>query len=410
MRPLDSNRRGEPRTRFARAGRLTAGVGLAAVCVIAAAGCAGSSQSADAHAGGSPIKIGLLTSLTGSASLFGIPTEDAARLPIAQINGAGGVLGRKLALDVGDDASNPSTGLQAASKLINGDNADLLVGMHSSATRQAVQSVPMRAGKIYLYTPVYEGGDCAPNTFAFGEIPNQQLQLTIPYMMSRYHAKRWYIVGDDYVWPHALAADASKIIAANGGSVAGQAFVPLGTTDFTSVVTKIKKAHPDLIFAPLVGADAVSFVKTAASFGLKVPYLAPLMEENTVAAIGGSADTGINTALGYFQSLNIPGNVKYLAAYHAMFGQKAPIQNSLSESVYEAINLWAMAAKKAGSISESKVEAAMTGLTFNGPRGPVTVEPSHHVRMRMYLAAAQPDGSLKVVRDFGEILPQTCGS
>jgi ABC-type branched-subunit amino acid transport system substrate-binding protein len=212
------------------------------------------------------------------------------------------------------------------------------------------------------------------------------------------------------VWPHSLAADAAKTIAANGGTVVGQTFVPLGTSDFSSVVSKIKAANPDLIFAPLVGGDAVAFVKTAASFGLKAPYLTELMEEDTVAGIGAKADAGLNTALSYFQGLATPENQKYLAAYHAMFGASAPPQNSLSESVYEAINMWALAAEKAGSIDTSKVAAALPGISWDGPRGQVTMGSDHHVTQHMYLAAAQPDATLKVVHDFGEIAPATCGS
>jgi ABC-type branched-subunit amino acid transport system substrate-binding protein len=358
-----------------------------------------------------PLKVGLLTSLSGSASLFGVPTRDAAQLAVDQINAKGGVEGRKLTLVVGDDASDPKTGNTATNKLVNSDKVDVLVGMHSSATRDAVKSIPERAGTLYLYTPAYEGGDCADDLFEFGEIPNQQLDPTIPYMMQKTGGKTWYIVGNDYVWPHDLADSAKKTIEANGGTVVGETFVPLGTSDFASVASKVKQADPDLIFAPLVGGDAVAFVKTAASFGIRAEYLTPLMEENTVAGIGAKDAKGVNTALSYFSDVPTNANQAYLAAYKEKFGAKAPPQTSLSEGVYEAINFWAKAAEKAKSTDTDKVAAALEGLSFDGPRGKVTMDPeSHHVTQNMYLATAQPDATLKVVKDFGEIAPKTCGS
>ncbi len=384
------------------------GIALAALALLAgamvAAGCGRADSQAD------PVRVGLLISMSGSGGLFGPPTNNAAQLAIEQINEKGGVLGRKLELVVGDDQTNPQIGAQETNRLVEQEKVEVLVGMHNSATRDAVKSIPARANKLYLYTPVYEGTDFAENMFFLGEVPNQQLAPTIPYMMELTGGKKWYLIGDDYVWPQVEVAAANKIIEESGGTVVGTEFVPLGTSDFSSSVNKIQAADPDLIFAPLVGGDAVGFVKAAHDFGIQAKYLTPLMEENTVAGIGEQAAAGVFTALSYFWNLDTPAARAFKPAYVDRFGADAPPQTSLSEGVYEALNLWALAVEKAGSLDTEKVAAELGGLTYDGPRGEVTLDAgNHHLTQHMYLAEAQPDASLKVVKDFGSIIPQVAG-
>jgi urea transport system substrate-binding protein len=371
---------------------------LAAVLGVARAGEAGTP--------GDRIKVGLLISFSGPGGLFGPPSRNAAQLAIEEINKRGGVLGRQLQLVIGDDQTDPRIGNQEMNRLVNREQVDVVVGMHSSATREAVKSIPARANKPYIYTPVYEGTDCGENMYFLSEVPNQQLATTIPFIMRLTKGKTWYLIGNDYVWPRTEVAFARSVIRKSGGRVVGQEFVPLGTSDFSTAVSKIRRARPALIFAPLVGADAVGFVKAAHDFGIRARYLTPLMEENTLLGIGGQAGAGIYTALSYFYNLNTPNNRKFKAAYVKRFGKKAPPQTSLSESVYEAINLFALGARKAGSVDTDELIEGMAGLTFNGPRGLVRLDGrNRHMSQHMYLAAAQPNAQYKVIKDFGVIKP-----
>ena len=121
----------------------------------------------------------------------------------------------------------------------------------------------------YIYTPVYEGGECAFNTYVIADTPEQQIRPSLTWMMKDKGAKSIYMIGDDYVWPRKCNEQAKKYIAENGGKVVAEEYVPFGAPNkFEEIVTRIKSAKPDAVLITLVGADNVNFNRTFAGFGL----------------------------------------------------------------------------------------------------------------------------------------------
>lgn len=360
------------------------------------------SSSAPSAATG-PMVVGLLTSMSGPAGLFGPPTKNVAELAVQEINAAGGVNGQQLKLVVGDDASAPDTGKKAAQQLVDGDKASVLVGMHSSATREAALPIARAANAMYMYTPVFEGGTCDPHMFTNGEVPSQQLQQAIPYVQEKTGKKRWFLLGDDYVWPRKSFEAAKRYIADSGGEVVGEEYVPLGSTDFQSVIQKIQKAKPDLIIPALVGGDAIGFEKQAFDAGIgndKIQRLATLYEDNTLGAMGKQITEGMVVSLGYFNQLDNPANKAFIAGYRTKFGDKAPPVTTLSEQTYVAIKAWAQAANAAKSVAAPDVAKALTGLTIDAPAGSVTFEANRFMTQPIHVAEIKADGSPSIVQSF----------
>ena len=213
-------------------------------------------------------KIGLFIALSGPASLFGPTQRACAELATEEVNKAGGILGRQIKLIPTDAGGPPAESTKSAIRLMLEDKVDLFIGSHDSATREAL--VATIKGKVpYIYTPTYEGGECAFNTYVIADTPEQQIRPSLTWMMKEKGAKSVYMIGDDYVWPRKCNEYAKKVISENGGKVVAEEYVPFGAPNkFEEIVTRIKSAKPDTVLITLVGADNVNFNRTFAGFGL----------------------------------------------------------------------------------------------------------------------------------------------
>jgi urea transport system substrate-binding protein len=388
------------RTFSSRSWRIVALVGV--VAVIGAA-CGGGKKEETTG----PIKIGVETALSGPSGAFGPPIVNAAKLAVDRINAAGGVLGRQLVLELGDEASDVKTAALVAERLITKDKAAVLISMQSSAARDAIVPIVQRTGALYIYAPLYEGGACLHNMFLLGEVP-QQYEPVFPYVMQTLGGNSWYFVGDDYVWPQKTNAQAQKAIEAAGGTVAGQVLVPLGTNEYAEILNKIQTSGAKHILLTLVGTDTEAFIKAWRAFGLNTSTdaITLALTDNQLPSLGPDAE-GVYSVFAYFNGLETQQNQSYLKDYVSTFGSAAPQQTTLSEGVYDAIWLWKLAAEKAGSIDPKAVEKALPGTTFNdAPRGAITIDPkTHHISQHIYLVKAGADDKYHLVKDFGEIAP-----
>jgi len=137
-------------------------------------------------------KIGLFAALSGPASLFGPTQKASAELAAEEINKAGGILGRQIKLIPTDAGGPPAESTKSAIRLMLEEKVDMFVGSHDSATREAL--VATIKGKVpYIYTPTYEGGECAFNTYVLADTPEQQIRPSVAYMMKDRGAKSVYL-------------------------------------------------------------------------------------------------------------------------------------------------------------------------------------------------------------------------
>ncbi len=386
--------------------------GLMAVLLTGCGSTASAGRAHDTTSIHGTVRLGLVTDLTGPDAIFGPPTVDVAKLAVAQINAAGGIDGRKVQLLIEDDQSTPQGGLQAAQTLIEQDHVSALVSMDSSAVRQAILPLAETSNTLYLYAPVFEGDACSSVLFTNGEVPNQQLEPAIPWIQKATGRTKWYLLGDNYIYPQKSFQVAKKYIAAARGTVVGETFVPVGTTDYQAVIQKIKSSGANIMLPYLVGSDAIDFEKQAYAAGLgnsKVQVLAGLYPAQSLAAMGAQVADGMDVSMGYFEQVPTAANAAFLEAYRAMFGANAPTVNSLSENTYVAIKAWGLAANKAKSTTVTALTKALEGLSFVAPAGKVTFQDNRYMEQPIYIAQSQANGSLKIIKSFGDIpAKQTC--
>ena len=272
-----------------------------------------------ARAQAKEFKIGFFIALSGPAALFGPTQRACADLAAEKINKAGGIMGRPVKLLFTDAGGPPAETAKSAVRLMLEDKVDLFIGSHDSATREA--NVATIKGKVpYIYSPVYEGGECSPNVYCLGETPPQQAQPAIEFFAKEKKAKTFYLIGDDYVWPRKSNEQVKKFVAQYGGKVIGEEYVPFGAPNkFEEAVTRIKGAKPDAVVSTLVGADNVNFNRTFAGFGLDktIARMALLLEENTLLGIGAENSGNLYSCMGYFANNTADAPKKFKAEYMA---------------------------------------------------------------------------------------------
>lgn len=352
-----------------------------------------------------PIKIGVAVGLSGANSVVAPAVVQSSQLAVDEINAAGGILGRKVQLEITDDASGAVGAQKAYDTLVFQKNVDAIISMETSAARNAALPIVARGKKPFIYTSFYEGRSCSPWMYVNGWVPEQQVAPVVDYFEESKGAKTFYLVGSDYAFGRGMLDFTKKYIAQHGGKVIGEEYLPIDGTDWTPILSKIRSAHPDaLISATAGGAPNVSLAKQLKGSGMTLPYGNLAIDEGTAKSMGDVA-TGIYVSGSYLTSIDTAGNKKFLAAMAKRFGKDLKTPNELSEPQYEAFWLYKAAVEKAGSTDSAKVIKALGEVSFDGPRGPVTMDKSRHTPLAMRLGQIQADGSVKILQTFPDVDP-----
>ena len=334
------------------------------------------------------LQVGLVVPLQGPAGMFGPSCEASAALAVEEINAGAGVLGRQLRLVLIDGSQAPDRVADEVDCLVSAGAIDAVTGWHISAVRQAV--APRTAGRVpYVYTALYEGGERTPGVFLTGETPDLQLCQAMRWMGAALGVRRWFIVGDDYVWPRASAAVARASAESLGARICAESYVRLGSEDFSAILAAIERVSPDGIVMLLVGEDAVQFNRAFAARGLdeRIVRFSPLMDENMLLGTGAGATGGLYAAAGFFEALGTESSLQFLADYSRRHGAMAPTVTSLGESCYEGLRLLAELWRRSGSTDLPAVCGVADSTGYDGPRGPVHLA-NRHLRQRVYVARA----------------------
>jgi urea transport system substrate-binding protein len=401
--------------RISKGAALFAGAALCAGA-LGASGC-GSSSKSDSGSSGTPaasssgktIKVGILHSLSGTMAISEVSVKDSELLAIDQINKAGGVLGKQIEPVVEDGASDWPTFAEKAQKLISSDKVAATFGGWTSASRKAMLPVFER-NKALLYYPVqYEGLESSPYIYYSGATTNQQIIPALEYLQKVKHVKNLFLVGSDYVFPRTANKEIKAWAAANGMKISGEEYAPLGSTEFSTIVNKVKAAGPDAVFNTLNGDSNVAFFKQLDGAGLpatKLPIVSVSIAEDEVRGIGADKLKGQIVAWNYYQTTPGAVNKAFVDAYKAKYGAKRVTDDPI-EAAYLQVKIWAAAVAKAGSIDVEKVKAASGGLKIDAPEGEITVDgANHHITKTARIGVIQPDGLIKTVwQSKGPITP-----
>lgn len=351
-----------------------------------------------------PIKVGLLSSLSGGLSIIEESIYNAGQLAIDEINGGGGIDGRMIEPIVADYASDFSLAVQKAEQLVTRDKVAVTFGCYTSASRVSVLPVFERNDAMLFYSTLYEGLECSPNCVYTGCIPTQQLFDFCPWIVENL-GKKVYIVGSDYIYPRTMSAIEQILVKEAGGTTVGDDYFPLDTTEFASVVGRFQQEKPDVILSNMVGASIPAFYKQFRNAGFtpdSLPIAATVTTEQEVQAMGAEVAAGNYMSVTYFQSLDNPANKKFVAAYKKKYGEDQVTNQPMADN-YVGVHLWAEAVKASGSTSFEALQDTIVGTEYaDAPEGfPVSVEENHHVTLPSLIGRAKEDGQYEIIENFG---------
>ena len=334
----------------------------------------------------------------------------AEQLAIDQINAMGGILGRKIKVIKEDGASDWPTFAEKSKKLLINDKVAAVFGCWTSASRKAVLPVFEKENGLLYYPTFYEGLEQSKNVIYTGQEATQQILYGLDWAQKEKKAKSYFLIGSDYIWPRTSMKIARKHVENfQKGKIVGEEYYPLGSTNFGSLMNKIKLAKPDCIFTAVVGGSNVAFYKALKAAGItgdKQLLLTLAVTEDEMTGVGGENFAGFYSSMKYFQSLDNANNKAFVAAFKAKYGKDAVI-GDVTQAGYLGPWLWKAAVEKAGSFDVDKVVAASETGTIDlktAPEGYVKLDKNHHLWSKSRIAQGLPDGTFKVVSESPELI------
>ncbi|AHD21670.1 ABC transporter substrate-binding protein [Rhodococcus pyridinivorans SB3094] len=348
---------------------------------------------------GDTVKVGAINSLSGATAINETVIRDAITLAVEQINTDGGVLGKQLQLIAEDGASEPTVFAEKAEKLIGSDCVAAVFGGYTSASRKAMLPVFEDNNALLYYGQQYEGLESSSNIFYTGATTNQQIVPALDYLKEQ-GVKSLYLVGSDYVFPQTANRIVKAYAEANGIEIKGEDYTPLGSTDFSTIVNKIRTADADAVFNVVVGDSLVAFFREFANVGLTsadMPVISMCVGEEEVRSIGAQNLEGHLASWNYYQTIESPENRNFVAEFKSRFGDTRVTSDPM-ESAYTGVYLWKAMVEKAGSFDVGAVQDAADGVSITTPEGAVTIDgDNHHITKTARVGEIRGDGLIYTV-------------
>ncbi|WP_209308841.1 ABC transporter substrate-binding protein [Blastococcus sp. CT_GayMR16] len=289
------------------------------------------------------VRVGLAVPLSGPLAMTAPSALDLAGLAADEINAAGGVAGRPVELVGVDSGRAPEVVAAEAAALHRAGAFELLVGFHTSDVHRALErALPPEAR--YVFTPPHEGGARRPGVVRIGQSPLEQHAAALTWLVRHRRARRWVLLGTDYVWPRAVHRAARRVLAEVGGEVVGEALVPFGPADPGPLLDLVRRSRADAVLLSLVGRDLVAFNREFARAGLdrRVVRLSGALEENGLYALGGDATGELFACMPSFAAADGGADEHQLALeerHSRRSGPGAPVVCAYARGVYDGVRL-----------------------------------------------------------------------
>ena len=186
------------------------------------------------------IKIGVPVGLSGANSVVAPSVVQAAELAVEEINAKGGILGKKVELEVADDGSGAAGAQKAFDSLIFQKKVNVLISMETSAARNAGLPIVTRGKTPFIYTSFYEGRSCNQYLYVNAWVPDQQVAPIVDYFMKNNKAKTFFLIGSDYAFGRGMLQFTRDYIQKKGGNVLGEEYLPMDGSDWTAIISKLR--------------------------------------------------------------------------------------------------------------------------------------------------------------------------
>ena len=271
-----------------------------------------------------PIKIGVVTPLSGTYAGIGQQVRWGLELATKEVNAAGGIMERQIELLFEDEEANPSVAVQKAEKLFQVSKVDFLTGTVSSGSTLAVGQLAERSGKLIATTVSFAdsitGDRCSPNVFRVNARAYQQSAALAVWLSKEKPKARVFYLGPDYEMGRSTVAAFKSSAEQVGATSLGEVFAPLDSKDYTQYFGQIRAARPQVLYTSVAGNDTVRLLTQLQEFGLlsnmTLVGAAGVITAQNLGAIGKAAE-GFVTGAGYSPEIDSPENKKFITAFRA---------------------------------------------------------------------------------------------
>jgi branched-chain amino acid transport system substrate-binding protein len=317
-----------------------------------------------------PIKVGLSGPFTGGSSSMGVSMRDGAKLAVAEINRAGGVLGRQIELVERDDEAKNELGVQIAQELINKEGVVATLGYANTGVALASQRFYQEA-EIPVINDVATGSVIthqfpdAKKNFVFRTSAADTIQSTMiaEEAITRQHFKHPAILNDSTNYGTLGRGDLEKALATLGVKPVTEEKFNIGDTDMTAQVLKAKEAGADVILTYAIGPELAQIANSMAKLGWKVPLIGSwtLSMASFIDTAGKNGD-GAMMPQTFIELPTTPKRKAFIEAYHKAYGgDRMPSPVSAAQG-YDSAYLLAAAITQAKSTDGPKIQAALENL------------------------------------------------
>lgn len=364
-----------------------------------------------------PLLIGLTTDDTGQYAASGQDEQRGILMAIAEVNGRGGVLGRRIDTvhaDTGGDAIKAAA--VAQTMMTDREVAVMLGGVHSGAAN-AISKVAQKYGCIYFNTnsssPTEAGKDCHRTKFVWDGNGTNFSTSVVKGAMTGFGSD-WLLLTSDYLWGHNTARGIRAIVEGNGGRIVEELLVPQNTKDFSTHLQKISKLRPGVIATAVGGEDLKVLRAQVRSAGLdrSFGWINNQQDWPDVYGLGREAMFGIFGTTWYW-GLSLPGVKEFVARYRlANPDYRIKVPGNVFYNGYVATHELFRAVERAGSTNNLKIIRELENLKVPAAQrmqhddaymNPAT----HQLQQNIYMASynSYPKEPDDIFRILGRLRP-----
>ena len=318
------------------------------------------------------INVGMAGPLTGSEASFGAQLKNGAELAVADINAAGGVLGRKLKLEIGDDACDPKQARAIAERL--GSQKVVFVAGHFCSSSSIPASEAYAESNVLQITPASTNPQFTDrglwNTFRVCGRDDQQGLVAGDYLAKTYKGKNIAILHDRTTYGKGLADETQKALNKAGGKERMYEAYTRGDKDFTALVSRMKQANIDVVYLGGYHTEGGLILRQMRDQGMKTALVGgDSLVTNELWSITGPAGEGIRMTFG-----PDPRKKATAKAVVEKFKAKGIDPEGYTLYSYAAFQVWAQAATKAGTTDPKKVAETMKSGKWDTVLGPLSFD------------------------------------
>ena len=334
------------------------------------------------------IQIGVPTGVTGNWSALGAQVQRACRLFEKHTNAQGGIDGRPVSFVYEDTQGDPAACVRKVSELVEGRNIKFITGIISSGESLAVMPRLEAWDALYLATisgtGTLTGSNYVPNAFRT-TVSGPMRARTIAHWLEKSDEKKFFTIAQDYAWGKSSLETFEGLLKKMNKESVGNVLTPLGTKDYSSYITRIRQANPEVLYVAMSGDDATAFLKQAGQYRLseRMQIVTEVLDLLNTRPLG-DAGLGLTGVSQYNYSYDTPANVNFVRLFRAEYND---IPDTWEGSTWQSLMLLAEAIRRAKSTDTKAVRDTMEGLEMEGLQGKITMRAcDHQLEQQVFIA------------------------